>query len=247
MGAGQISIALDHRRLRKLLFRSLTITCASALMGFSASASEQRSVESKTGTIKLSIPAEPLSKALTAFSAATGFEVIVDGRQARHLESSPVAGELSPDAALRMLLVGTGLIMRDYAPGNVRLVASSATVDDPQFSPATSPHASYFAALQQMVLQTVCRVDIGLPESGRLAVLLWLTPSGAVARVKLLHAFGERQRDAVLSAAFEVGDVGAPPPAGLKQPITLVVRPLPAPGSRDCTDTAGSQMQHVSN
>ncbi|WP_157450333.1 STN domain-containing protein [Bradyrhizobium sp. ARR65] len=113
-------------------------------MALPASASEQERVEGRADAITLNIPGQPLAKALAAFGAATGFEVIVDGRQTQNLVSSPVAGNMSPDEALRVLLEGTGLTVRDYTPGNVRLVAAPALTGDTEFSPARSPHASYF-------------------------------------------------------------------------------------------------------
>jgi hypothetical protein len=229
-------------RLREVL---LVICCAGAVaLATSAVASEQPKVARQTDWITLNIPAQPLAKALAAFGAATGFEVIVDGRQAHDLFSSPVAGEMFPGEALRRLLVGTGLVARNYAPGSVRLVAASVT--ESEFSPASSPHASYFAAVQQMILQTICRTDISLLGSHRLAIMLWLEPSGAVARVKLLDTLGEPGRDAILKAAFQKGDISTPPPADLKQPITLVVRPGPSFGSRDCNGGA-SEMRRASN
>jgi hypothetical protein len=181
------------------------------------------------------IPSQPLANALATFGASTGFEVIVDGRRAHDLVSSRVVGELEPGEALRMLLVGTGLTVRDYGPGNVRLMAVPAAIVGGEFSPATSPHASYFAALQEMILQTICRIDAGALDTRQRAMMLWLAPSGAITRVKLLDTLEENGHDAALGAALERDNVGAPTPADLKQPITLVVRSRPAQGNRNCS------------
>jgi hypothetical protein len=236
--------ALGLHRLRKIIFVACSVTAIAPVSP--APASEQQDVAGQIGRVTLNIRAQPLAKALATFGEATGFEVIVDGRQAHNLVSSPVEGEMSPDEALRKLIIGTGLTIRDYAPGNVRLVVAPASIAEPEFSPVTSPHASYFAAVQQMTLETICRTDVGLLDSRRLAVMLWFAPSGAVSRVKLLGTLGERGRDAALNAAFERSDVGAPPPPDLKQPITLVVRPQPSHGSRDCGG-AGSTLRRASN
>jgi hypothetical protein len=228
------------------LWKAFVVACFAASFIFPASALAQQDISGQTSRIAFNIPAQSLGRALAAFGEATGFEVIADGRQAYGRISSPVAGEMSPAEALRTLIVGTGLTVRAYAPGNARLVLAPAPIAEPDFSPATSPHASYFAAVQEMILQTICRADVGLLDGHRLAIMLWLAPSGAVTRVQLLDTIGERQRDAVLSAAFERSEVGTPLPVGLKQPITLVVRPQPSPGGRDCGGTR-PELRRASN
>jgi hypothetical protein len=228
------------------LRKACAVACFAASFTFPMSALAQQEVSGQTSRIAFNIPAQPLGRALAAFGEATGFEVIADGRQAYGRTSSPVTGEMSAVEALRTLIVGTGLTVRAYAPGNARLVLAPAPIAEPEFSPATSPHASYFAAVQEMILQTICRTDVGLLDGHRFAIMLWLAPAGVVTRVKLLDTLGERQRDTVLSAAFERSEVGAPLPAGLKQPITLVVRPQSSLGGRDCGGS-GPELRRASN
>ena len=164
------------------LWKAFAVACSLASFIFPAGALAQQEVSGQTSRIAFNIPAQPLARALAAFGEATGFEVIADGRQAYGRMSSPVAGEMSATEALRTLIVGTGLTVRAYAPGNARLVLAPAPIAVPEFSPATSPHASYFAAVQDMILQTICRADVGLLDGHRLAIMLWLAPSGAVTR-----------------------------------------------------------------
>lgn len=57
----------------------------------------------------LNIPAQPLSKALIAFSKQTKIEVIVPSAAAAGKQSTAVSGTLAPESALQQLLGGTGL------------------------------------------------------------------------------------------------------------------------------------------
>lgn len=57
----------------------------------------------------LSIAAQPLAKALIAFSKQTGIEVVVPSAAAAGKRSTAVSGSLAPETALQQLLSGTGL------------------------------------------------------------------------------------------------------------------------------------------
>jgi hypothetical protein len=215
-------------------------------MGAVASAGEGGLASEQVGRIVFDLPAQPLPKALAAFSRETGFEIIADAREAHGRTSSPVIGAMQPHEALLTLLAGTGLAIRDYAPGNVRLVAPAPSALEPEFSPANSRHAPYFAAVQRAILRAVCHADATWPGPYRLAIKLWVAPSGAVSRVKLLDTTGDGGRDMALNAALGQVDVGSAPPADFQQPITLVILPRPVRSSDDCDD-ADTGARHASN
>jgi hypothetical protein len=59
----------------------------------------------------------------------------------------------------------------------------------------------------------------------RLAVRLWVAPSGAVQNVKFLDTSGDAGRDAVLEALFRRVVVGEAPPSDLSQPTTVLILP----------------------
>jgi hypothetical protein len=179
----------------------------------------------QTPHVSFNIPAQPLLQALTAFAEATGFEIVADARQAHGRVSSPLIGTMQPREALLTLLAGTGLTVRDYAPGDVKLVLAPLSPDQSVFSPVTSPHARYFADVQQAILNATCRAGITRPGSYRLAIKLWVQPSGEVAHVKFLDTTGDAARDTALNLAFQRMDIGTPPPPDFQQPITLVILP----------------------
>jgi hypothetical protein len=139
------------------------------------------------------------------------------------------------------------MTVRDYAPGNVKLVITPVPpAAEPMFSPARSRHAYYFAAVQQAILQSICHSDITVPGRYRLAIKLWVEPSGAVAAVKFLDTTGDAARDRMLSVDLEHMEIGVPPPPDMRQPITLMIQPQSAHGVPACGD-AGGETRQTSN
>ena len=178
-------------------------------------------VEEKVMTFN--IPVLPLSRALNEFAGETGLQVVVDARRVRGLKSSQVIGVVEVRAALFRLLAGTGLSLRVLAPGTIGLVAISRSVATDDFSPARSPYASYYAAVQQTILRAICRVPATSSDSDRLALMLWIDSAGAIGRLKFLDRTMDARRGEALRAAILEDGVGETPPAGVQQPITLIV------------------------
>jgi hypothetical protein len=83
--------------------------------------------DSQERPIGFDIPVQPLSKALYAFSEATGIEILVDARHAAGRQSTGVKGRMAPRDALEILLAGSDLVAQEFGPGTVGLpLASSA-------------------------------------------------------------------------------------------------------------------------
>lgn len=179
------------------------------------------------------IPAQPLAKALYAFSAATGIEILVDARHAAGRQSPSVKGLMAPHEALERLLVESDLVAREFGPGTVTLslpVASAARVSG--VAPGGDP--PYFADIQRAVQQALCRDARTSPGRYRLALKLWIGGSGEVLRSKRLDTTGDNNLDAILDAAMQKMRIGRPPPSDLPQPVALVISPLRTHGSSDC-------------
>lgn len=172
------------------------------------------------------IPPQSLPKALTAFSKISGIEVLVDARNVDGRQTARVAGLMAPPDALQLLLTGTALVAREFTPGTVTLMRAA----EPS-PPAVSP---YFAVLQQAVLRALCQGEATAPGGYRLALKLWIAPSGILAGAKRLDSTGDPARDAAVDAVLPGLDIGARPPADLPQPIALVVLPRPLRESSAC-------------
>jgi hypothetical protein len=190
------------------------------------------------GQVSFDIPAQPLVSALDAYSTATGREVFYDGALVLGRRSSPVSGMLLPDAALRALLQGTGFAPRATGPHSFTVsLAPQPPVDlsQPPAPAEGSGYEPYFAMLQAVLRQALCRTAETRPGRYQLVVRLWLASSGAVQRSQLLGSTGSRQRDSAFAAALRLVKVNLPPPAGMPQPLTMVVLPRPSDAGEECS------------
>jgi hypothetical protein len=170
-------------------------------------------------SLSFDIPSQPLAKALYAFSAATGIEVMVDARQAAGRRAPEVKGSLLPREALSALLAGSNLVAQEFGPGTVTLAA---------MSPAAAPmheNQRYFADVQRAVENALCADARTSPGRYRLALKLWVGPSGEVTRAKRLDTTGDRTLDNALDARTPRISIGKSPPSHFAQPIALIVSP----------------------
>src|SRR5262245_951838 len=67
------------------------------------------------------IPAQPLSSALNAFGNQADIQVSIEASVARGIQTQPVVGTMTVEAALRQMLAGTGIMIRFTANGGVIL------------------------------------------------------------------------------------------------------------------------------
>lgn len=194
-------------------------------------------VDGARGRLRFDIGPQPLSTAVRAFSDVTGQALLVDERLLVGRVSPGARGEFTAEDALRRLLAGTGLRERYTSDKAFTLMVSSematgSTAVAPAASAAESVNAmatDYGAALQAAVESALCNSARTRPGAYRLALQVWVAPSGELHRVRLLGSTGEIERDKAVEAALGGLRVDAPP-AGLAQPLTLLL--LPADASR---------------
>ena len=180
--------------------------------------------------IDFDIPAQPLELALNAYGAATQIQLMVDAELIAGLRSSALKGTFAPETALGILLGGTGLAPRAIGDQGFTLVSPSSTRPAPddrsralvQVSPTVVRFNDYSAAIQGAVRGALCQSAETSPGSYRALIRFWVDASGMVARTELLTSTGDKARDAKLSAAVQGLPIGAVPPVGLPQPVTLL-------------------------
>ena len=90
--------------------RAMALALPLALTGALAAPSAARAVAPSDARQGFDIPAQDLRAALEAFDTATGISVLYGSDLAAGRRSSALRGRYAPDAALRLLLEGTGLI-----------------------------------------------------------------------------------------------------------------------------------------
>jgi hypothetical protein len=176
--------------------------------------------QSKEQRIGFDIPAQPLAKALQAFSAVSGYQILMAQATGGATDANAVKGILLPREALTRMILGTGFAARftgDQAAIIVRDVHDASTLP-------LNDSGSYDAVLQSEVIAGLCRDAATRPGPYRAALDLWISESGRVERTELLHTTGNTVRDQLIVTALRALNA-TPPPRELAQPITLLVLP----------------------
>ncbi len=199
------------------------------------------------GQMRFDIPAQSLTMALRAFAGATGAFGIYDGKLVADRQSAGLKGEFRPDAALAVLLEGTGLVA-EYtahdafivvAPSESATLQRSAEIALAALSSQSDPERRYSALLQHSLEGRLCSEPLTRPGSYRAAISVTIDARGTVQRLKLLSSTGDRQRDAAIVAVGSRTSVGAPPPSGMRQPFAMVILPRQSGAVLQCDATLG--------
>jgi len=149
-------------------YRSLCLTGAILLLiGVSfasnlAAASESTAaampyerVAESDSPVAFNIPAQSLASALNAYSITTHYEVVYNGQLAVGRQSAAVKGNFTPEAALQLLLEGTGLLPHYMAADAFVLVED----DHPLVAVNTAPRdavISYYGRIQASLKRAFC-------------------------------------------------------------------------------------------
>ncbi|MGY3694748.1 TonB family protein [Bradyrhizobium sp. USDA 3240] len=178
-------------------------------------------VSAQEAQIDFDIVAQPLAAALEQYGAVAGRNVLYNSNLAAGLHSSAVHGPMTADMALARLLAGSGLSARVLGENSFVLYPAPATAQ----AALPVPVSHYYARLQAGLRAALCAEADARPGRYRIALQFWIDPAGGVARFARLGSAGSAAVDAGIDHALRRMQVDAPPPAGLAQPVTLVVVP----------------------
>ncbi len=121
--SGSGAIGRGARRMRALKLATLPLFAAPVLaLALPASAQQASAVAGPNQAVAFSIAAQPLGSAINAFIRQTGWQISYNSALAAGKRSAPVIGSMTPAAALRSLVAGTGIQVRIGAPGSAALV-----------------------------------------------------------------------------------------------------------------------------
>lgn len=197
----------------------------------------------RPGLVAFDIPAQSLASALDAYIVAAHREVLYNSELAAGRSSTRVKGKFTQEAALQLLLEGTGLLPRYMAADAFVLVVD----DTPPVPTNAAPKEvvmHYYGRIQASLRQAFCAQRQTRPGSYRVAVAFRIGPSGTVSRAALLGSTGDRDLDAMIGEALGGLAIGAPPPNGFAQPVVLMVTPQSEATAQDC-GTAGIRLGGV--
>lgn len=224
--------------------RGFTAAClASLLAAGTTAAAEPGTGDGQAALIAFDIPAQPLVSALETYGAASRREVLYDARLATGRVSNPLKGVFTPEAALPILLGGTGLTAQYTAHDAFVVVAAPAeTVGRATARPTTDAalpedrirYAPYYGLVQQRIKDAFCGTAAIRPGGYRVALRFWIGSSGAVLRSKRLGTTGDPDRDLAIDDTMRRLTMEEAPPAGLAQPFTMVILPRLAATTGDC-------------
>jgi len=216
----QAIIPSDPSRLRGFAFAA----CLGFCLGAAAAAGAQSEAAARA-PIEFDIPAQPLDQALAAFGAASGLQIFYETALTHGRQSAEVRGRLEPEAALRLLLRGSGLTARVIATGTISITPAreadaAAVAVQRQIKHAYLP---YYGYLQAGVMTALCADPRTRPGRYHIALQYWVDATGRIAEVKLIGSSGNEARDAAIIGALQ--GVGLPPPGDMPQPVTMAVEP----------------------
>ncbi len=169
------------------------------------------------------IPAQPLVSALEIYGAISGFQVVYDAPLAKGRQSSDIKGTFTPEMALRQMLTGTGLSPHYMAADGFVLVADAVVGDVNTASQRDV--TQYYGHIQNSLRETFCANPSLRIGGHRIAIGVWIGPTGAVMRSAVLDTTGQPDIDAALNNAMQGMKISAAPPAGFAQPVVMTIAP----------------------
>jgi hypothetical protein len=221
--------ARQSARVVVLWARFIAAMIAAVLAGMSSSFPEPLPIDAGTRT-SFNIRSQPLADALLAYGAETGLEVFYDAALAEERRSNEVVGVFTRQAALQVLLRGTGYSARPIGNDTFMIAPAppGAMADAAKLRQNLQP---YFAAVQGRIDDILCRqrANAALAE---VHLQFWLSPSGLVTKAEVIGDDGDLARDQSRAESIH-GLVFAPPPAAMPQPVNMVIYP-PSKYSKPC-------------
>lgn len=185
-------------------------------------------------TFNFDIPVQELTSALDQYAILVGRSVVVRDALAKGRSSSTVQGRYTPEAALRILLLNTGLMAESIGPHS-----SDAFVLKPATAMATGIgqgelDRSYDGLLQARVWEALCGDILTSPGRYRSILRFYVDQSGRLRKARLIVGSGNAQRDAAMLVALVKVHIEIPPPPNLNQPLTLILLPSDVIAGRTC-------------
>uniref|UniRef100_UPI003BAD0B97 TonB-dependent receptor n=1 Tax=Stappia sp. TaxID=1870903 RepID=UPI003BAD0B97 len=115
-----------RRRLAGALLAGISI---SGIVAGAPALAQDAAAAMNGETARFSIPAQPLSSALTVFGQQAGLQVSANAATVRGISAPALSGRLSTRAALGRLLSGSGLVWRSSGPRTVIVYDPAATAE----------------------------------------------------------------------------------------------------------------------
>ncbi len=194
------------------------------------------------GSMIFDIPSQSLAEALETYGDITGWEVLYNSNLAVGRRSGAVRGRFTLPGALQVLLAGTGLMARYTDANSFVLVLAARSAVSSRRATSSPARWNYYGRIQDSLRTALCQNDAAQPGHYRIAAQFWIGPTGDIARYQRLGSTGEPETDSRIDRTLGNLRIGAPPPAGFAEPVTILVVPQAPNVSLSCdSDPAGLQ------
>ena len=191
------------------------------------------------------IPAQPLDLALDRYAAGSQRPVLFPSELVVGRVSAPVRGRYLPEAALNLLLRGTGLVAEKGHGGPAdAFVLSQADASTFVAVPYAGIDAlvrdtRFPALVQARIWRALCDDARTAPGAYRGLLRFRLDTDGRMQDVRLLASTGSARRDIAVVETLRTVQVGRPPSDMAQQPLTMLIVPGDQPGMPRCDMGAG--------
>ncbi|WP_434115639.1 TonB C-terminal domain-containing protein [Paraburkholderia caffeinilytica] len=196
------------------------------------------------------LPAQPLAQVLQAFGRLTELVVLAPAPLLDGRISAPLSGDYLPREALQRVLEGTGL-QADFTGTDEALIVAAPQNDE--VAPAVVPDATgtlaidgiaddgdqraYAAMIQSRLTEALCALPLTRPGSYRLVAQLRIDDEGELVAAAVVTSTGLSARDAAIERAIRTLRFDSPPPRGLPEPVTILLRPVGKGVHIDCSQS----------
>jgi hypothetical protein len=249
-----VTTRVDWRRAdgRLILFAVMAQVILTS-PGLSASGTAATTpAEVLTGVLHYDIPAQPLARALEAYSKVNGLQVLYDSALAVGRRSSPVADDLTAAAALRRMLEGSGLGVLYTESRDVVILPieelEAANLDAVEEVPVLELDPLYVEGAPELgrseddrrrlrAYSQLIQADLRrfLAEHGstgskgyNIGLDVWIDERGRISRTHVFRSSGDLVHDQVVASILVGFALRAPPPGNMPQPanVIIAVKPL---------------------
>lgn len=155
--------------------------------------------------------------------------------------SSPLQGLYAPEAALRQLLMGSGLVAEKVANGpDDAYTLKEADAHGASAGDANAVDFDYGGRIQNSIWHALCadaRIALG---SWRALLRFRVDANGHVRDARLYSSTGSERRDAEMLKILQRVQVEQAPPPQMAQPLTMLILPFEQDRSQRCSDVGGA-------
>lgn len=194
------------------------------------------SADPAAGLFDFDLPSQPLASALRVYASTVRRPSVSRSEMVAGRTSSALHGRYSAEAALALLLAGTGLAVETVDSGGIQaLVLVAAPMAALALRPSGLSLGDYAGLLQAGVWAGFCEDARTAPGAYRALLRFQVDGAGQVQRPRLLGPSGDAMRDTALLEVLQRVRMAQAPPPDFPQPVTLLIEPHRAHGGPRCT------------